>query len=149
MEELSNASLFLILSTLYKIHNETSLLSYFSVKKSTKSHLRGLSSLLKNSFRVHKLVAQAMRGKCVRQIAERKPAVLPLLAISTISRVRTCHTRKPSRFVHALSARPLKKEGRAWVEPVRRRDRAIISIDTSSVSLRLTPSPTGEGLSIP
>ena len=36
------------------------------MKKSTKSHLRGLSSLLKNSFRVHELVAQAMRGECVR-----------------------------------------------------------------------------------
>ena len=56
-----------------------------------------------------------MRGKCVRQIAERKPAVLPLLAISTISRVRTYHTKKPSRFVHALYARPLKVHGgRGW-----------------------------------
>ena len=42
------------------------LLSYFSVTKSTKSHLRGLSSLLKNTFRVHELVERAMRGKCVR-----------------------------------------------------------------------------------
>ena len=50
--------------------------------KSTKSHLRGLSSLLKNSFRVHELVARAVRGKCVRQMAERKPAILPLSAIS-------------------------------------------------------------------
>ena len=32
-------------------------LSYFSVKKSTKSHLRGFSILLKISFRVHELVA--------------------------------------------------------------------------------------------
>ncbi len=29
------------------------------MKKSTKSHLRGLSSLLKNSFRVHELVARS------------------------------------------------------------------------------------------
>ena len=42
------------------------LLLYFSVKKSTKSHLRGLSSLLKNTSRVHELVAQAMRGERVR-----------------------------------------------------------------------------------
>ena len=28
-----------------------------------------------------------------------------------LPRVRTYHTRKPSRFVHALSARPLKKSG--------------------------------------
>ena len=35
--------------------------------KSTKSHLRGLSSLLKNTLRVHESVALAVRGKCVRQ----------------------------------------------------------------------------------
>ena len=34
-------------------------LSYFSVTKSTKSHLRGFSILLKNSFRVHELVARS------------------------------------------------------------------------------------------
>ena len=34
-----------------------------------------------------------------------------LSAISTIPRMRTQRTRKPSRFVHALSARPLKKGG--------------------------------------
>ena len=34
---------------------------------------------------------------------------LALFATSTIPRVRTYHTKKPSRFVHALSARPLKK----------------------------------------
>ena len=89
------------------------LLSYFSVTKSTKSHLRGLSSLLKNTFRVHELVAQAMRGECVRQRTERKSAVLPLSTVSAIPRVRTHHTKKPSRFVHALSARPLEKDGRA------------------------------------
>ena len=40
-----------------KNHKETFLLSYFCMTKSTKSHLRGLSSLLKNTFRVHELVA--------------------------------------------------------------------------------------------
>ena len=35
----------------------TFLLSYFCMTKSTKSHLRGLSSLLKIFFRVHELVA--------------------------------------------------------------------------------------------
>ena len=47
----------------------------------------------------------------MRQIAKRKSVVLPLSAVSAIPRVRTYHTRKPSRFVHALSARPLKKSG--------------------------------------
>ena len=59
-----------------KNHNVTFLLSHFSLTKSTKSHLRGLSSLLKIFFRVHELVARAMRGKCVRQMAKRKSAVL-------------------------------------------------------------------------
>ena len=102
--------------------------------KSTKSHLRGLSSLLKNTppvsatptnalralvhspllkntLRVHELVARAMRGECVRHGAKVKSVVLPLPTISAIPRVRTYHTKKPSRFVHALSARPLKKVG--------------------------------------
>ena len=39
-----------------------------------------------------------------------------LRAISAIPRVRTYHTKKPSRFVHALSARPLDNgwRGRGW-----------------------------------
>ena len=48
-------------------------------------------------------------------MAERKSAVLPLSAVLTIPRVRTYHTKKPSRFVHALPARPLKVQGgRGW-----------------------------------
>ena len=34
-----------------------------------------------------------------------------LFTASSIPRVRTYYTKKPSRFVHALSARPLKKVG--------------------------------------
>ena len=48
-----------------------------------------------------------MRGECVRQRTERKSVVLSLSVASAIPRVRTCHTKKTSRFVHALSARPL------------------------------------------
>ena len=83
----------LIISMTRKINKVTFLLSYFSVRKSTKSHLRGLfppvsatptnalralvhSPLLKNTFRVHELVARAMRGERVRQRAERRSAVL-------------------------------------------------------------------------
>ena len=51
-------------------------LSYFCMTKSTKSHLRGFFILLKISFRVHELVARAVRDKCVRQMAERKSVVL-------------------------------------------------------------------------
>ena len=95
-----------------KKHEETFLLlALLNDQKRGKSHLRGLSSLLKNSLRVHELVARALRGECVRQIAKRKTVVLPFSTISSIPRVRTYHTRKPSRFVHALSARPLKVHG--------------------------------------
>ena len=94
-----------------KINKATFLLSYFSVKKSTKSHLRGLSSLLKNTFRVHELVAGSNAWR-VRAVNDRaKIGSFALSAISPIPRVRTYHTRKPSRFVHALPARPLKVQG--------------------------------------
>ncbi len=49
-----------------KNHKETFILSYFSVKKSTKSHQRERSPLFANSPRVHELVARAVRGECVR-----------------------------------------------------------------------------------
>ena len=98
-----------------KYHKVTFLFSYFCVTKSTKSHLRGFSILLKITFRVHELVARAMRGKCVRQMVKRKSVVLPLSTTSSIPRVRTKCTRKPSRFVHALSARPHNRVGgRGW-----------------------------------
>ena len=87
----------------------------------TKSHIRGLSSLLYISSRVHEVVVRAMRGEYMRQGINRKSAVLPLPTISAIPRVRTYHTKEPSRFVHALSARPLKNVWRAWAEPVRQR----------------------------
>ena len=79
--------------------------------KSTKSHIRERSPLLYISSRVHELVARAMRGECVREMVGQKSAVLPLPTVSSIPRVRTQRTRKPSRFVHALSARPLKVQG--------------------------------------
>ncbi len=48
-------------------HKDTFLLlALFTDEKRGKSHLRGLSSLLKNASRVHELVARAVRGECVR-----------------------------------------------------------------------------------
>ena len=94
--------------SLAKKHKETFPLSYFSVKKSTKSQQGGLTpSSFRTTGGVHEFVARAMRGKYVRQRIKQKSVVLPLPTISAIPRVRTYHTRKPSRFVHALSARPL------------------------------------------
>ena len=48
--------------------------------------------------------------------AKVKSVVLPLPTIFAIPRVRTYRTKKPSRFVHALSARPLDNgwRGRGW-----------------------------------
>ena len=59
--------------------------------KSTKSHLRGLSTLLKNTLRVHELVARAMRGKCVRQRTERKSAVSRYPQLHTTTRANISH----------------------------------------------------------
>ena len=98
-----------------KKYKVTFLLSYFSMTKSTKSHQRERSPLFANSPRVHELVARAIRGECVRHRVKQKSAVLPLPAASAIPRVRTYHTKKPSRFVHALSARPHNRVGgRGW-----------------------------------
>ena len=94
-----------------KNHKVTFLLSYFCMTKSTKSHLRGLSSLLKNTFRVHELVARssAWQVRAAKDRAKVGGFTAPRNRI--LPRVRTYHTKKPSRFVHALSARPLKVQG--------------------------------------
>ena len=90
-------------------------LSYFCMTKSTKSHLRGFSILLKIFFRVHELVAGSSAWRVRAAKGKEENSSVALSVTSTIPRVRTYHTRKPSRFVHALSARPLKKTGgRGW-----------------------------------
>ena len=54
-----------------KNHKVTFLLSYFCVTKSTKSQQGGLApSSFQTTGGVHELVARAMRGKCVRHMAE-------------------------------------------------------------------------------
>ena len=55
---------------------------------------------------VHELVARAMRGKYVRHGVNAKVGIFALPIALAIPRVRTYHTKEPSRFVHALSARP-------------------------------------------
>ena len=82
--------------------------------KSTKSHIRGLSSLLKNTFRVHELFARSSAWRVRAARGKAKIGGFALSAISAIPRVRTYHTKKLSRFVHALSARPHIKVWRAW-----------------------------------
>ena len=65
-----------------------------------------------------------------------KVAVLPLSAVLTIPRERTYHTKKPSRFVHALSARPLKVQGGRGSNM-----RADGTIKISPISLCSHPDP--------
>ena len=78
----------------------------------TKSQQGGLTpSSFRTTGGVHELVARAMRDKCVRHWLMVLVSSFALTTTSTIPRVRTYHTRKPSRFVHALSARPLTVHG--------------------------------------
>ena len=76
-----------------------------------------------------------MRGECVRANgkAEVGSSVPPT---SHIPRERTYHTKEPSRFVHALPARPLKKRG----------GREFSLCADESKDFR-QPSPVGEGVS--
>ena len=130
----------------------TFLLSYFCVTKSTKSHQRERSPLFENSSPVSATptnalralvhsprarVSRASRAWQVRAANGRaKAGGFVLSAISTIPRVRTYHTKKPSRFVHALSARPLKVQG----------GREFSLCADESKDFR-QPSPVGEGVS--
>ena len=123
-------------------------MSYFSVAKSTKSQQGGLTpSSFRTSCGVHELVARAMRGKCVRDGVKAKVSSFALTTTSTIPRVRTYRTKEPSRFVHALPARPLKVQGGRGSGTCADGIKILTVIGTSSVSLWLPPSPTGEGLS--
>ena len=69
------------------------LLALLSDQKRGKSHLRGFYILLKITFRVHELVARAMRGKRVRHGLMVQVVSFALSAISAIPRVRTYHAR--------------------------------------------------------
>ena len=94
-----------------KNHKATFLLSYFSMTKSTKSHIRERSPLFENSSRVHELVAgsSAWQVRATKDKAKVGGFIAPHSFM--LPRVRTYHTRKPSRFVHALSARPHNRRG--------------------------------------
>ena len=85
-------------------------LLYFSMTKSTKSHLRGLSSLLKIFFRVHELVARVMRGECVRQMAKRKSVVLRSSQPHTTTRANISHE-KAEQIRARIVCTPAEKRG--------------------------------------
>ena len=80
--------------------------------KSTKSQQGGLApSSFQTTGGVHELVARSSAWRVSAAKNKVKIGGFALSAISAIPRVRTYHTKKPSRFVHALSARPLKVHG--------------------------------------
>ena len=86
-----------------------------SDQKRGKSHLRGFSILLKIFFRVHELVARAMRGKCVRQMGKGKIG-------SFTAPHNFCYTTRANishEEAEQIRARivctPAEKEWRAWI----------------------------------
>ena len=89
-----------------KKHKATFLLSDFSVKKSTKSHIRECSPLFENSSRVHELVARSSAWQ-VRAAQDR--VKIDSLALSAISYYHACkHITRKSRAdscTHYLHAR--------------------------------------------
>ena len=104
-----------------EIHKVTFPFLYFSVTKSTKSHQRERSPLFENSSPVSATPTNALRAlvhsprarvsrashawqaRAAKDRAKVGGFTAPRNRI--LPRVRTHHTRKPSRFVHALSAR--------------------------------------------
>ena len=75
--------------------------------------------------------------QCSFRLSEKKLEVTFLLSYF-------CMTKRRVKGGKATSERR-RRDGASWVEFVRKQDKEISIIDTSSVSLRLPPSPTGEG----
>ena len=112
-----------------KKHKETFLISYFSVTKRRvqggeatserrsrdgvyqKSARRTHAVLLPNHWRRARVSRASHAWQICATNGKAKVGSLTLSAISPIPRERTYHTREPSRFVHALSARPHIKVG--------------------------------------
>ena len=87
-----------------KKHKETFLLSYFSVTKSTKSQQRGLApSSFRTTGGVHELVAGSSAWRVRATKDKAKVGGFAALRNLILPRVRTQRTKKPSRYVHALS----------------------------------------------
>ena len=109
---------------------------YFSVKKSTKSHIRECSPLLYISSRVHELVAQAMRGKCVRQMAKLKSTMSYFPQPHTTTRANISHE-EAEQIRARIVCTPAEKGGQAWGSLCADGIENLTVIDTSSVSLWL------------
>ena len=135
-----------------KKHKETFLISYFSVTKrrvqggeATSERRRRDGVYQKSARRTHAVLipnhwrrARVSRASHAWQICatngKAKVGSLTLSAISPIPRERTYHTREPSRFVHALPARPLKVQGGRG-----------FGLCADEIRAFCQPSPAGEG----
>ena len=130
--------------------------------KSTKSHQRERSPLFDISSRVHELVARssAWRVRAAKDKVKIGSFATPH-SFSHTTRANIAHE-EAEQIRARIVCTPAESARRARVKSVRRRDKAISVIDTSSVSLRLphsapvsaTPTafasqigqfPTGEG----
>ena len=123
-----------MLLILRKNHEATFLLlALLNDQKRGKSQQGGLTP---SSFQTSVRRARVSRASHAWQVraAQDKAKVGSFAALRNLilPRVRTYHTRKPSRFVHALSARPLKVHGG--------RDSS-----TCADGSNYKPSPVGEG----
>ena len=98
------------------------LLSYFSVTKSTKSHLRGFSILLKITFRVHELVAGSSAWQ-VRAAKDRAKvgSFAALHGFSYTTRANISHE-EAEQIRARIACTPAYIGGRAWIKCMRWRN---------------------------
>ena len=94
---------------------DTFLLPYFCVTKSTKSHLRGFSILLKILFRVHELVARssAWQVRAAKDIVK-VGGFAALHSFIYTTRANISHE-KAEQIRARIVCTPAKSAGRAWV----------------------------------
>ena len=82
----------------------------------TKSHLRGLSSLLKIFFRVHELVARAVRGECVRHRSNVKVGgFIALRNLNHTTRANISHEKAEQIRARIVCTPAEKWVARAWI----------------------------------
>ena len=97
---------------LRKIVKRVFLIALLSDQKRGKSQQGGFApSSFRTSCGVHELVARSSAWQVRAAKDKSKVGSFTAPRNLILPRVRTHHTKKPSRFVHALSARPLKVQG--------------------------------------
>ena len=104
--------------------------------KSTKSQQGGLTpSSFRTTGGVHELVAQAMRGKCVRQMAKHKSVVLRSPLSHTTTRANISHE-EAEQIRARIVCTPAESAKRAWGSLYADEIRAFCHPELSSLSLK-------------